>query len=147
MHRPDARRAYRTSAAELVSASVIAAVVIAAGGLALGRTLVWIVAVPLTLALLWRVSRDGIYVDAEGVSFVGLLGSRRLRWDTIDRFDIVAIAQHPYCGAVVLRDGRTLRCLGLSGPPSRPRGRAERHRVRLQSQIDELNATLHAHAG
>jgi hypothetical protein len=89
----------------------------------------------------WRFWLLGIRVGPQGVNIVGLLGSRRVAWESVDHFAVGPYGGYRYVAHAVLRDGRDFACFGISaanGP------NPARRRLEAQVPIDHLNAALAA---
>jgi hypothetical protein len=89
--------------------------------------------------LTWCLWRQGIRVGSDGVQVIGLVRSRSVRWEEIDRFVVAPAAGYPFIGHVLLRSGGDLWTFGLSaaGWP-----RTERRRLQVERPIEELNRAL-----
>jgi hypothetical protein len=100
---------------------------------------VWLALTPFMVLLTWCLWRAGIRIEADGVRVIGLIGSRSVRWEEIDRFAVAPAAGYPFIGHVFLRGGRDLWTFGLSaaGWP-----RSERRRLQVERPIQELNEAL-----
>ena len=95
-----------------------------------------VVGLMLSLWALLRLSRCGIYADAEGIRILNPLSTTRVRWDELRGFDL---ADRGPCRVERL-DGSHVKVFGIQQPqwggPGRPRGRRER------GMIEELNRRL-----
>jgi hypothetical protein len=100
---------------------------------------VGIALVGLFLLVTWRLWTAGIRVEVNSIKVVGLLRSRRVAWNEIDRFTVAPFAGYRYVGHVVLRDGTDIGCLGIAAA-TRPNG--PRHQAQVQHPIDHLNRIL-----
>lgn len=100
----------------------------------------YVVGLVLSAWALLRLSRCGIYADAEGVRILNPLATTRVRWDEVRCFEL---ADRGPC-RVERADASPVRVFGIQQPqwggPGRPRGRRER------SMIEELNRRLDARA-
>ena len=105
-----------------------------------GSVLEDVVGLVLSLWALLRVSRCGIYTDADGIRILNPLSTTRVRWDELRRFEL---ADGGSCRAERV-DGSHVRVFGIQPPrwggPGRPRGRRE------LAMIEELNRRLGARA-
>jgi hypothetical protein len=101
-----------------------------------GSILEDVVGLVLSLWALVRLSRCGIYADADGIRILNPLSTTRVRWDQLRGF---ALTDRGPCRVERL-DGSQVRVFGIQQPqwggPGRPRGRRER------GMIDELNRRL-----
>jgi hypothetical protein len=85
----------------------------------------------------WRSWTLGVHVEADGVKVVGLVLSKRIRWEDIDHFAVLPAGNYPYVGQIIRRDGGPpMPVLGLAA------GRGERFRPGVQKPVDELNLVL-----
>jgi hypothetical protein len=99
-----------------------------------------VVGLVLSLWALLRLSRCGIYADAEGIRILNPLSTTRVRWDELRGFELT---DRGPC-RVERVDASDVRVFGIQQPrwggPGRPRGRRER------GMIEELNRRLDARA-
>lgn len=100
---------------------------------------VWLTIGVLMALLTWCLRRPGIRVEAAGIRVIGLVRSRPVPWEEIDRFVVAPAAGYPFIGHVLLRNGGDLWTFGLSaaGWP-----RTERRRLQVERPIEELNRAL-----
>lgn len=99
----------------------------------------WLACALVMALLTWWLGRLGIRIEPDGVRVMGLVGSRSVRWEEIDRFVVAPAAGYPFIGHVLLRNGTDLWTFGLSAA-GRPR--AERRRLQVERPIEELNRAL-----
>jgi hypothetical protein len=99
----------------------------------------WLAGALFMALLTWWLGRLGIRIEADGVRVIGLVGSRSVRWEEIDRFVVAPAAGYPFIGHVLLRSGGDLWTYGLSaaGWP-----RTEGKRRQVERPIEELNRAL-----
>jgi hypothetical protein len=99
-----------------------------------------VVGLVLSLWALLRLSRCGIYADADGIRILNPLSTTRVRWDEIRRFELT---DRGSC-RIERVDASHVNVFGIQQPqwggPGRPRGRRER------GMIEELNRRLDARA-
>jgi hypothetical protein len=99
-----------------------------------------VVGLVLSLWALRRLSRCGIYADAEGIRILNPLTTTRVGWDEIRSFELT---DRGPC-RVERVDASHVRVFGIQQPqwggPGRPRGRRER------GMIEDLNRRLDARA-
>jgi hypothetical protein len=113
---------------------VIAAIVPGRGELA------GVILAPLFFVIAWRMWLLGVHVEADGVRVVGIVASKRVPWEEIDRFEVRQWQRYPYVGHVVLNSGRAAIPI-VAITTTGPRGK-EWTRRQAQAPVDRLNEAL-----
>lgn len=99
-----------------------------------------IVWAPIWVVGTWRAWRRGVHIDANGVTVVAFLASKRIAWTDIERFALMPAGRYPNVGYVVRTHGKPpVRAMGIIGPRDNPE--------EAQRNIDALNDELAKHQG
>jgi hypothetical protein len=91
--------------------------------------------------------RQGLYVEPTGVKLVSprRLRPRRIPWSEIERFEAHLVARKPPVTLIRAPDHQPIAVPTFPRLRNPPPSQMNKYRVRLQRQVDELNALLAAH--
>lgn len=139
---------FRTPRASLVSGMLFSGLVIliiVVGSVGTVPTGLLIFFLVVAAYWVWAVVRgwgSGIDATAEGVRFIGMLRSRRVRWQDITRFEF---GEAGYRAAVqaVCKDGTIVKASSLA--QGNMYTKPETNRSKLQATLDKLNELLREH--
>lgn len=111
-----------------------------------------VVTVALYLGMGWRLLRMGVQVEPEGVIIRNAIGTRRLLWNEVDRFELgrFGLLKKGTQAAARLRDGRVVRIDGSPfdiGAATRFRDLIRGQNLAAEHLVDQLNRELRDHAG
>jgi len=94
--------------------------------------------------LTWRYWNVGVHVEVDGLKLVRILGSTRVPWNAIDRFEVMPRGIYPYTGHLLRTDGQRPEPVFGLGAPARPESRLDEFRRQVEAPVDELNQVLAA---